>query len=160
ATVDVATVDVATMTGNVDVATMTGNVAQVFLTDEAWAAALHGAHGALRRGGHLVFETRDPARQGWREWTEDQSRRRIEVPGEGAVETWVELTDVRLPLVSFRTTAVFAGDGAVLTSDSTLRFRPRGDVADSLGRAGFAVTDVRGAPDRPGRELVFVARRL
>jgi SAM-dependent methyltransferase len=143
----------------VDAATMTGNVAQVFLTDDDWAATLRGAHGALRPGGHLVFETRDPHREGWREWTRAQSYRRLRVSGSGDVETWVELTDVCLPLVSFRTTVVFDDDGSVLTSDSTLRFRERGDVEESLRQAGFEVTDVRDAPDRPGRELVFLARR-
>jgi hypothetical protein len=54
---------------------------------------------------------------------------------------------------------VFASDGAVLTSDSTLRFRDRDTVERSLAEAGFDVVDVRDAPDRPGRELVVVARR-
>ena len=51
------------------------------------------------------------------------------------------------------------GDGAVLTSDSTLRFRTRAELADSLAAAGFAVDEVRDAPDRPGREFVFIARK-
>jgi hypothetical protein len=54
---------------------------------------------------------------------------------------------------------VFDGDGAVLTSDSTLRFRTRAELADSLAAAGFAVDEVRDAPDRPGREFVFIARK-
>jgi len=48
----------------VDAVTMTGNVAQVFVRDEAWSATLTGAHTALRDGGHLVFETRDPSYRG------------------------------------------------------------------------------------------------
>ena len=52
----------------------------------------------------------------------------------------------------------FESDGAVLTSDSTLRFREREEVVASLAQAGFALLGVRDAPDRPGRELVFVAR--
>jgi 2-polyprenyl-3-methyl-5-hydroxy-6-metoxy-1,4-benzoquinol methylase len=52
-----------------DLVTMTGNVAQVFVTDEAWRAMLATAHDVVRPGGHLVFETRDPARGAWREWT-------------------------------------------------------------------------------------------
>jgi hypothetical protein len=54
---------------------------------------------------------------------------------------------------------VFGADGAVLTSDSTLRFRGRDELANSLAAAGLVVDDVRDAPDRPGREFVFVARR-
>lgn len=143
----------------VDVAAMTGNVAQVFLGDDDWATTLRGIGAALRPGGWLVFETRDPAREAWRGWTRERTHRRVDIPDAGVVETWIELTDVRLPLVSFRTTFVFEADGAVLTSDSTLRFRTRAEVADSLGAAGFAVHEVRDAPDRPGQELVFVARR-
>ncbi|WP_238165840.1 class I SAM-dependent methyltransferase [Kribbella caucasensis] len=143
----------------VDLATMTGNVAQVFLTDEEWAATLAGVRGALRAGGRFVFETRDPARQAWLEWTPERTRVQAEIPGVGGVETWCELTAVELPFVSFRHTYVFASDGAVLTSDSTLRFRSRVEVEESLVVAGFVVDEVRDAPDRPGREFVFVARR-
>ncbi len=53
----------------VDLATMTGNVAQVFLSDAEWAEVLGAAFAALRPGGRLVFETRDPARKAWLEWT-------------------------------------------------------------------------------------------
>jgi hypothetical protein len=61
--------------------------------------------------------------------------------------------------VSFRSTFVFDADGTVLTSDSTLRFRARSEVVASLTSAGFVVSDVRDAPDRPGRELVYLAER-
>jgi ubiquinone/menaquinone biosynthesis C-methylase UbiE len=49
----------------VDPATMTGNVAQAIVGDVDWQETLRGIHMALRPGGHLVFETRDPARQAW-----------------------------------------------------------------------------------------------
>jgi SAM-dependent methyltransferase len=142
-----------------DVATMTANVAQVFLTDEEWASTLRCVHAALRQGGRLVFETRDPEKQAWRTWDCEHSYSRTDIPGAGTVETWVEVTGVRGELVSFRHTFVFGADGAVLTSDSTLRFRHRDDVGHSLVAAGFTVEEVRDAPDRPGRELVFIARR-
>ncbi|MFD8805314.1 class I SAM-dependent methyltransferase [Streptomyces sp. NPDC059597] len=142
-----------------DLATMTANVAQAVADPGGWRETLRGVHAALRPGGRLVFETRDPARQVWQEWTREHSYAVTEVPGVGAVESWVELTSVDDPLVSFRWTYVFAADGAVLTSDSTLRFRGRAEVAADLSACGYALQDVRDAPDRPGRELVFVARR-
>lgn len=141
----------------VDLATMTANVAQVFVTDEDWAATLRAVHAALRPGGHLVLETRDPAAEAWREWDRAHTFTRAEAAG--GVETWCDLTEVSGDLVSFRWTVVFDSDGAVLTSDSTLRFRTRVEVEASLADAGFTVVDVRDAPDRPGRELVFLARR-
>ncbi|WP_336208049.1 class I SAM-dependent methyltransferase [Nonomuraea sp. LPB2021202275-12-8] len=141
-----------------DLATMTGNVAQVFLTDEDWTATLRGIRACLRPEGVLVFETRDPARRAWQEWDRRQTLSTTDIPGVGAVETWCEVLDVSEPLVTFRWTYVFARDGAVVTSDSTLRFRGRDEVERSLRRSGFRVEDVRDAPDRPGREFVFVAR--
>ncbi len=143
----------------VDLATMTGNVAQVFPTAEEWAATLGAIRAALRPGGRLVFESRRPERQAWRDWTRERSWTRAVVPGVGPVETWVEVTDVRGSLVSFRWSFVFEADGAALTSDSTLRFRSREELGDSLAAAGFTVEDVRDAPDRPGHELVVIARR-
>jgi SAM-dependent methyltransferase len=144
----------------VDLAVMTGNVAQVFTTDEQWAATLRGVHAALRPGGRLVFETRDPARQAWLGWTREQSFTRIQIDGAGAVQSWHELTDVSGELVSFRSVVVFEADGAVLTSDSTLRFRDRDEVAASLPAHGYRLDEVRAAPDRPGLEFVFVACRV
>jgi SAM-dependent methyltransferase len=144
---------------HVDLVTMTANVAQVFLTDEEWATTLRCAHAALRPRGHLVFETRDPRQEAWRGWNREDTYARTDIPGIGAVEAWTEVTDVSGDLVSFRSTRLFEEDGAILTSDSTLRFRRRDEVTDSLLAAGFAVEEVRDAPDRPGRELVFVAAR-
>jgi hypothetical protein len=106
-----------------------------------------------------VFESRDPARQAWLEWTRDQTYRRVAVPGTGFVQTWIDLTGVEQNLVSFQVTVVFERDGTVLTSDSTLRFRSRGELADSLAAASLTVEEVRDAPDRPGREFVFIAHR-
>jgi SAM-dependent methyltransferase len=140
-----------------DLVTMTGNVAQVFLSDEEWLAVLRAAFAVLRPGGRLVFETRDPERRAWQSW--DGGRERAQIPGVGAVEVVAELTEVRDEHVSFRRTYTFASDGAVLTSDSTLRFRGRASVADSLAATGFTLDEVRDAPDRPGLEMVFVARR-
>ncbi|WP_263168574.1 class I SAM-dependent methyltransferase [Streptomyces sp. SCSIO ZS0520] len=143
----------------VDLATMTANVAQAVADPATWRGTLRGAYEALRPGGHLVFETRDPARRAWEEWNRESSYRVTEIPGVGTVEGWLETTEVDLPLVTFRSTYAFAADGQVLTSDSTLRFRERPEIEAELTAQGFVVADVREAPDRPGREFVFVARR-
>jgi SAM-dependent methyltransferase len=143
----------------VDLATMTGNAAQAVVEPGDWDGLLSGVHDALRPGGHFVFETRVPAYQAWRQWNRAASHAVTDVPGVGAVEHWNEVLDVSGPLVTFRGTCVFASDGEVVTSDSTLRFRERDEVAESLAAHGFTVTDVRDAPDRPGREFVFFAQR-
>jgi SAM-dependent methyltransferase len=142
-----------------DLAVMTGNVAQVFLTDEAWAQALQAIGAALRPRGYLVFETRRPARRAWQEWTADTGTTTRDIPGSGQVERRGEVTAVKLPFVSFRYTYTFRADGAVITSDSTLRFRCREELESSLAAQGYQVLEVREAPDRPGHEFVFITQR-
>ena len=116
-------------------------------------------HGALRPGGWLVFETRDPARRAWEQWTPEATHVAVDVPGVGVVESWEELTDVRDDLVTFRSMTRFQRDGVTIESTSTLRFRDRHEIESSLAATGFDVVEVRDAPDRPGREFVFLARR-
>ncbi|GHF39350.1 class I SAM-dependent methyltransferase [Streptomyces griseosporeus] len=142
-----------------DLATMTANVAQHITDPRAWRRTLRAAHAALRPGGRLVFETRDPARRAWEQWNRASSYAVTEVPGAGAVESWVDVTEVDGPLVSFRWTYVFTADGRTLTSDSTLRFRERHEIETDLAAEGYVLEDVRDAPDRPGKEFVFLARR-
>jgi len=143
----------------VDLTTMTGNVAQAIVDETDWDRTLRDVHAVLRPGGYLVFETRDPADNAWQRWNRTESYRVTEIDGVGAVESWVELTHVKEPFVSFRWTWTFASDGAVLTSDSTLRFRDREEIQAALELCGYVVDEIRGAPDRPGREFVFFARR-
>ncbi len=142
-----------------DLAVMTGNVAQVFVTDDDWAQVLQAVRAALRPGGYLVFETRRPARRAWEEWAAEPGPVTCDVPGSGPVEQRRQVTAVDLPLVSFRYTYTFLADGTVITSDSTLRFRGREELEHSLAAHGYRVLDVRDAPDRPGREFVFVTQR-
>jgi ubiquinone/menaquinone biosynthesis C-methylase UbiE len=141
-----------------DVAVMTGNAAQVLLTDEDWTNTLTGIHAALRPGGHFVFETRRPERKAWEDWATDPDHAIVDLPGIGVVELNMDVTDVSLPYVSFRYTYRFESDGEVIVSDSTLRFRDQDEIEESLSAAGYRVQDVREAPDRPGREFVFIAK--
>ncbi len=143
---------------HVDLATMTGNVAQVFLTDDDWTATLRAIGHALRPAGRLVFETRVPRDRAWQRWTPDLTHARADILDIGTVRSWTEVTEIQEPLVSFRSTFAFERDGVVLTSDSTLRFRTREELTRSLADAAFAVREVRDAPDRPGREFVFIAQ--
>ena len=142
----------------VDLATMTGNVSNVFLTQQEWLATLGGVHAALRPGGYLVFESVDPARP-WLNWNRDTTYVRRESPDAGVFESWLEVTRVDGDLVSTRRTYIFAADGATLTSEGIRRYPPRPVIEDSLISAGYELTDVRGAADRPGLELVFIAHK-
>ena len=141
----------------VDLALMTGNVAQVFTDNMNWKTTLLAIKNRLNSTGRFVFEARDPAQQGWLEWTKSRTFRKLDLPGIGIVEAWVELTNVSLPLVSFKWTYHFKQDDEVLTSESTLRFREKKEIEESLIETGFRLTETRDAPDRPGKEFVFIS---
>ena len=142
-----------------DAAVMTGNVAQVFVTDEAWAATLRDIRSALRDGGSLVFESRRPERRAWEEWQQDTAESLHDVPGLGMVRSRPTRFEVALPLVTFADEFTFE-DGSTITSTSTLRWRSEAELRSTLDAAGFAVEEVRDAPDRPGREFVVIARAV
>lgn len=142
-----------------DAAVMTGNVAQVFLTDEAWAGTLRAIRAALHEGGALVFESRRPERRAWEEWRAATEETVHEIPGVGRVVTRPRFVEVALPLVTFSDDFTFA-DGTTLTSTSTLRWRDEAELRTTLSAAGFAVQEIRDAPDRPGREFVVIARAV
>ena len=137
---------------SVDVVTLTGNAAQAIVDDADWRRTLEGVRRALVPDGHFVFETRDPSMRAWESWTRDESYAVID-----GIESWEEVTGVVWPLVTFDSTTVFP-DGTSVVARSTLRFRDRAEVEADLHASGFNVADVRDAPDRPGREFVFLAR--
>jgi hypothetical protein len=77
----------------------------------------------------------------------------------GAVHNSVEVTGGEWLDGDFPMDVDLRLDGAMLTSDSTLRFRERDEVETALVAHGYDLADVRAAPDRPGQEFVFFARR-
>lgn len=100
-----------------------------------------------------------PEERTWLRWTREATHTRAAHLGVEAVEYWVEVTEARRDIVSFRSTYVFEPDGARYTSHSTLRFRSRAQLESSLEETGFELQSVRDAPDRPGREFVFITMR-
>lgn len=135
-----------------DVVTCTGNAAQAIVDDADWRRTLEAVHGVLAPGGHFVFETRVPSMRAWESWNRERSYAVV-----AGLESWEEVTRVELPLVTFDSSTVFP-DGTHVVATSTVRFRERAEVEADLRASGFSVVDVRDAPDRPGLELVFVAR--
>lgn len=147
-----------------DMVVMTGHVAQVFIDDRALLDTLQAARHALRRGGELAFESRNPAARAWENWTRERSLKRIEVDGTGAVEVWREHIDGNPATgVRFETHYRFVADGEELVSISELRFRSQQELERLLARAGFSRLAWRGDWDGAGvseesGELIVVAR--
>jgi hypothetical protein len=66
------------------------------------------------------------------------------------------VTEVALPLVTFEGSTAIGEE--IMRSTSTLRFRERNELERDLSRHGFNVLDLRDAPDRPGKEMVFLTQ--
>lgn len=150
--------------GAADLAVMTGHVAQFLLTDDALRTTLAGLHRALRSGGHLVFESRDPRAREWERWTREASSVRVEDPVAGPITTWSEARGEpdAAGVVAYANHYLFERTGEHLVSTAALRFRPEAELRAALAAAGFTVARVHGdwdlhpvGPDTP--ELILVA---
>ncbi|MDR5738865.1 methyltransferase domain-containing protein [Caballeronia sp. LZ016] len=153
--------------GAADLLVMTGHVAQIFLDDASLLATLMAARRALRPGGRIAFESRNPAARAWEDWTPDRSRRRIAAADGRIVDVWQERHAAPDPdatgRVAFTTHYRFCADGETLRADSELRLRARDELARLLTQAGFAHIEWYGdwnrAPvEATSRELIAVAR--
>jgi SAM-dependent methyltransferase len=146
-----------------DLAIMTGHVAQFFLTDESWQAALRALHNALRPGGWLAFESRNPGAREWEKWS-PKARWSADDPTAGRINTWMQFHDFRDGIVSYTIHYSFGATGKEIESAGKLRFRTETELRRSLAEAGFNVVRLYGDWDRrpastTTRELIVVAAR-
>ncbi len=149
-------------TPGADLAIMSGHVAQFILKDADWLEALAGVKEALRPGGYLAFESRDPRAREWNRWT---GRKRI-IPDSpyGRIESWTEVTNVEGDVVYAVGHRRLLQSNEELVSPFALRFRSEELLRQSLTSSGFSVENVSGdwdkRPSGPGEpELIVIARR-
>lgn len=140
-----------------DLVTMTGHAFQELRTDEQVAGVLRGMRDALRPGGSVAFETRDPAARAWEDWDGAS----FEVTYQDApVRVSYEVHEVAGDLVTFSEVT----DGGPWERDvarGTLRFLDRDGLAGFLTGAGLEVREQYGDWDRSatGPEIITIAAR-
>jgi SAM-dependent methyltransferase len=144
-----------------DLAVMTGHAFQVLITDDDVREMLAAVHRALRPGRHFAFETRNPWRAAWLDWTPDHVVE-IEDAAGTRVRVWSEVEDVEGELVTFSQTYASRSWEAHRVSRSTLRFMRAETLDHLLAEAGFTVDERYGSWDRslftPGSpEIITVA---
>ncbi|MCQ1956471.1 class I SAM-dependent methyltransferase [Arthrobacter sp. zg-Y826] len=111
-----------------DLVLMTGHVAQYFLNDTSWVQVLTHARRALRPGGRLAFEVRNPDVEAWRRWEGTHSTSR------GTVTQTVQREDDRISH-----TDTWTDGSGTRTTTETLRFPAWNTVTAGLQAAGFTV---------------------
>lgn len=129
-----------------------GNQAEVFKT----------LADALRPGGVLSFESRNPAARAWEQWTRETTYGERDTAVGHLVE-WLDLIEVADGRVIFDAHNVFP-DGHDATYRNTLYFRSPDAITADLNAAGFADITVhggwRGEPRTPdSRLLIFHATK-
>jgi len=153
-----------------DLTIMTGHVAQFHLDDENWSNSLNAIYKALRPGGSLAFESRNPAVQPWVthqehiDWHSVTSPRLVTDPVEGALETWSEPVKTEGGSVTFRNHYLLKKTGEKLISINELVFRTQEEITLSIQKAGFSVDKIYGFWDwslatLESPEFIFVATR-
>ena len=130
-------------TPEADLLVMTGNVAQVFLDDAEWLDTLVAIHAALRPGGYLAFESRNPGDRAWERWNRAATYARFDSPN-GPMESWLELVRVGDGRVSFEGHTVFLSTGEAVVARSELRFRSLEELTNTLTDSGLTVEHVYG----------------
>jgi SAM-dependent methyltransferase len=144
-----------------DLVVMSGHVVQFILDDAEWLEALTRVKQALRPGGCLAFESRDPRTLEWERWT--GRKRQIPDSPLGPLESWTEVKNVEGEVVHAVGHRRLLDTNEELVSPFALRFRSEGMLTKSLVASGFSVESVFGDWDRrpagPGEhELIVVAK--
>jgi SAM-dependent methyltransferase len=129
-------------TGSADLAICTGN-AIMHLSPAELPSTLTSLARALRPGGTLSFESRNPAYREWERWTREVTYGE-RMTSAGRLREWLEVTEVDEGRVVFDAYNVFP-DGEVRVYTSVLHFRSPDDFVRELGSAGFTDVTVSGS---------------
>lgn len=143
-----------------DLVTMTGHAFQELRTDAEVGAVLRGMRDAVRPGGRVAFETRNPGARAWESWHGAS----YEVPYQGDTLTVsYEVHAVDGELVTF-TEYTDGGRWQHQADRATLRFLPRLELDRFLAAAGLQVETyygdwAKGPLTEDSPEIVAIARR-
>jgi SAM-dependent methyltransferase len=148
-------------TGDADLALSSGNT-MMHISTEDLPSVLTALHAALKPGGVLSFESRNPAARAWEQWTREATYGERETKAGHLVE-WMDVTEVDQGRVVFVAHNVFE-DGSETVFINVLYFRTAEAFTATLEAAGFATIEIRaGWRDEPvtetSRLLVFKATK-
>ena len=122
-----------------DYAVMTGNVAQ-HIPDSEWERILRDISEALRDGGVLAFESRNPQARAWEKWAAAEPTLRDTVSG--PLREWYDVNETEPGQIVLTAHNRLEDTGEEITEQLTLAFRERQLIEQQLREAGFVVDGV------------------
>jgi SAM-dependent methyltransferase len=128
---------------DLDLAVMTGNVAQHILGAD-WPRTLTDLRRALRPGGVLAFESRNPAARDWEKWALAEQDSDTRDTPHGPLREWADVSAGADGLVTATFYNVFEATGDRVVETMTLAFRDQKQLTRQLDAAGFTVEAVWG----------------
>ncbi|WP_112238949.1 class I SAM-dependent methyltransferase [Kribbella monticola] len=145
--------------GDADLVLSSGNT-MMYVSD--LPAALRALHGALKPGGVISFESRNPTTRAWEQWIREATYGERDTPA-GHLREWIEVTEVDHGRVVFDAHNVF-DDGRDAVFTNILHYRTTDQLTTALDQAGFGEIEVhggwRGEPvTETSRLLVFRAAK-
>ena len=147
-----------------DLVVMTGNVAQHIGPDD-WHRTLADISTALRPGGRLAFESRNPSFAEWRNWTRSQTESTRSTV-DGLLTEWIDASEPdEFGTVMLQATNRWHDGGEELVVNQPLTFRSLDAITRDLDAAGLVVDEAWGGWNGeridPGSRLIVVeARRV
>ncbi|MGB9035690.1 MAG: class I SAM-dependent methyltransferase [Paeniglutamicibacter sp.] len=146
-----------------DAVLMSSHVAQAIDDDDEWQRTLADIRSALRPGGRLVFDSRDPRARAWERWTPGSTRSQYTLADGTGVHLWIDAQERERGLVAITEHRLLA-DGNREFEDAVLAFRSEEQLRTALAAADLQVDAVFGGWHREpvGRgagELIVVAHR-
>jgi ubiquinone/menaquinone biosynthesis C-methylase UbiE len=146
-----------------DFVVMTGHAFQVLVSDDQVMGSLRGVRSALRQGGRVGFETRNPTAREWEEWTEEKLDGITTLHGADVLMRH-SVGSVNAGIVSFTTTYESPTWNEPKVSRSTLRFLDAQSLNEFLADAGLVVCEQYGDWDRSpvtesSPEIITIAER-
>lgn len=143
-----------------DYAVMTGNVAQ-HIPDGDWDRTLLELRQALKEGGILAFESRNPGAREWENWAVEEGTTRDTL--HGPLTEWQDVSEIAPGVVELKAHNLFIDTNETVTETLVLTFRNRQLLEEQLNTAGFEIEATYGtwarAPLTEDSPLIIVVAR-
>ncbi|QQO74326.1 class I SAM-dependent methyltransferase [Morganella morganii] len=142
-----------------DLIILSGHAFQVFLTREQRIAALQNMQRHLSPDGIVLFDSRNPAAEEWREWIPALSREVQRSDKLGDVISWNDVSEHN-GIVRYQTFYQIGENGPVYRAESDIAFPSAAEITEAVTFSGLMVRHIYGdhqsGPFRPdSREMVF-----